>query len=994
MLESYIKPLFANPALFLLCQKPGAHVYHSVFPIKDHLQLFAPYWCAHDTWCAHDASGVCMTPQHYVLPATTVFEKGDKLKEPAMSQDRSSSLSCDFFSPCTAVDKKLSLTGTLEMATSSVQNGYTNHRPWLGTRRELHVCPGGDIHLKATNSIKEEAACEHTPTVSHDQCSNDITNQTHVFSVTPTLPLASPNTVERHVGTAFLARPEGQSMCPPHQPTTPVQPGHPPLLTDQPGHPSLPTDQPGHLPLLTDQPGHPSLPTDQPGHPPLPIDQPGHPTLATDHPGHPTLPTDHPGHPTLPTDHPGHPTLPTDHPGHPTLPTDHPGHPTLPTDQPGHPHRTWEWPGDLSQVSLHVMGGLCHMGDYLTKHLTEKSSVLRNGQPSEQGGADIGQLLDETCIDFEGAQAVEALVGQSRGRAIPPNREGDLLALKHVKVPDCTEDSSSGVSSIKTKLSTSSIDHNFPSDPFTPSTSTPSTTPSDSSPNDEPSFCYPHACAVTLLPQPNPSLGEEAEYMLKNPLRPPRPPLCSPTEDLHPSCPVFQVSTVDDLFPRLHSFCTNPSLPICLIKGLCSAVEFDLEKFSTATLKDTSPDHEMEIREQVLQAPDENWDPTFRKQVWRCESERSEMRIHQYAQYQTTVLNTLQEEEAHRNDFGDESTSSGRKRRKKQLKFGTNVDLSDKVRWHLQLAEIEKLPRFIQVTCPEANLLNYVGHTILGMNTVQLYMKVPGCRTPGHQENNNFCSVNINIGPGACEWFAVHNQYWGAVHTLCEKHKLSFLVGSWWPILEELERHKIPVYRFTQYKGDVVWINPGTVHWVQAIGVCNNIAWNSGPITAHQFRMAWERYLWNKIQNVRSIVPMVHLSWNLARRVRCMDHSLVNLLKDVLESSFNHCQALLSSLKRANIPVVWHGRVKGESSPCCANCLDEVFNILFVTNQNNQYVVFCNTCAGSMKKKHTPLSVLQQYSMEELHETLQQLIRPVVQDGNKPVFITQDGVIQ
>ena len=41
--------------------------------------------------------------------------------------------------------------------------------------------------------------------------------------------------------------------------------------------------------------------------------------------------------------------------------------------------------------------------------------------------------------------------------------------------------------------------------------------------------------------------------------------------------------------------------------------------------------------------------------------------------------------------------------------------------------------------------------------------------------------------------------------------------GSWWPILEELERHKIPVYRFTQYKGDVVWINPGTVHWVQAI---------------------------------------------------------------------------------------------------------------------------------------------------------------------------------
>jgi hypothetical protein len=28
-------------------------------------------------------------------------------------------------------------------------------------------------------------------------------------------------------------------------------------------------------------------------------------------------------------------------------------------------------------------------------------------------------------------------------------------------------------------------------------------------------------------------------------------------------------------------------------------------------------------------------------------------------------------------------------------------------------------------------MLSHVGHTILGMNTVQLYMKVPGSRTPG-----------------------------------------------------------------------------------------------------------------------------------------------------------------------------------------------------------------------------------------------------------------------
>ena len=37
----------------------------------------------------------------------------------------------------------------------------------------------------------------------------------------------------------------------------------------------------------------------------------------------------------------------------------------------------------------------------------------------------------------------------------------------------------------------------------------------------------------------------------------------------------------------------------------------------------------------------------------------------------------------------------------------------------------------LQVTCPETNLLSHVGHTVLGMNSVQLYMKVAGSRTPG-----------------------------------------------------------------------------------------------------------------------------------------------------------------------------------------------------------------------------------------------------------------------
>jgi len=104
----------------------------------------------------------------------------------------------------------------------------------------------------------------------------------------------------------------------------------------------------------------------------------------------------------------------------------------------------------------------------------------------------------------------------------------------------------------------------------------------------------------------------------------------------------------------------------------------------------------------------------------------------------------------------------------KTIKFGTNVDLSDERKWRAQLQELMKLPAFARVVSA-SNMLTHVGHVILGMNTVQLYMKVPGSRTPGHQENNNFCSININIGPGDCEWFGVPDAYWGAIHNLCEK---------------------------------------------------------------------------------------------------------------------------------------------------------------------------------------------------------------------------------
>lgn len=48
---------------------------------------------------------------------------------------------------------------------------------------------------------------------------------------------------------------------------------------------------------------------------------------------------------------------------------------------------------------------------------------------------------------------------------------------------------------------------------------------------------------------------------------------------------------------------------------------------------------------------------------------------------------------------------------------------------------------------------------------------------------------------------------------------------------------------------------------------------------AYQYKLAVERYEWNKLQSVKSVVPMVHLSWNMARNIKVSDHKLFEMIK-------------------------------------------------------------------------------------------------------------------
>uniref|UniRef100_A0A8C7G6E2 Lysine-specific demethylase 6B n=1 Tax=Oncorhynchus kisutch TaxID=8019 RepID=A0A8C7G6E2_ONCKI len=429
-----------------------------------------------------------------------------------------------------------------------------------------------------------------------------------------------------------------------------------------------------------------------------------------------------------------------------------------------------------------------------------------------------------------------------------------------------------------------------------------------------------------------------------------------PRDKLNPPTPsIYLESKRDALSPVLLQFCTDPKNPVTVIRGLAGSLRLNLGLFSTKSLVDANSEHAVEVRTQVQQPADENWDPSGTGQTWPCESSRSHTTIAKYAQYQASSF-----QESLQKPVG------------KIIKFGTNIDLSDPKRWKAQLQELQKLPAFMRVAS-SGNMLSHVGHTILGMNTVQLYMKVPGSRTPGHQENNNFCSVNVNIGPGDCEWFSVHENYWPAIDDFCEKHGVDYLTGSWWPVLEDLYRSNIPVYRFIQRPGDLVWINAGTVHWVQAVGWCNNIAWNVGPLNSYQYQLALERFEWNVVKKVKSIVPMIHVSWNVARTVKVTDPDTYKMIKHCLLQSIKHIQVLRDQLVAAGKKISYQSRVKDEPAYYCNECDVEVFDLLFVTSESGSrktYVVHCEDCA---RQRNPSLSnnvvVLEQYRMEELMST-------------------------
>lgn len=154
--------------------------------------------------------------------------------------------------------------------------------------------------------------------------------------------------------------------------------------------------------------------------------------------------------------------------------------------------------------------------------------------------------------------------------------------------------------------------------------------------------------------------GEISNSILSDRGPPPCPPETPQTklnhQQLLPPTPSVYLDNKKHAFsPQLQEFCLKH--PIAVIRGLASALKLgkfyfhitqiysnshmefqlvDLGLFSTKTLVEANPDHSVEVRTQIQQPSDENWDPQSGRKVWACISHRSHTTIARYAQYQAS----------------------------------------------------------------------------------------------------------------------------------------------------------------------------------------------------------------------------------------------------------------------------------------------------------------------------------------------------------------------
>ncbi|PIC13209.1 hypothetical protein B9Z55_027862 [Caenorhabditis nigoni] len=213
-------------------------------------------------------------------------------------------------------------------------------------------------------------------------------------------------------------------------------------------------------------------------------------------------------------------------------------------------------------------------------------------------------------------------------------------------------------------------------------------------------------------------------------------------------------------FDKLHEVVETSS--ICLIDGLCDAINFKREAFTLPELLKAMPGYKVTVSRQISEAPEVNMLTIYDKKLeeksngWRTNDIQHDVSLKDFVEYyeRSTALSikALQKVKASPENAEDTICKLQQELKRASLPvphgsnihpdatviaFGTNIDINPANTHHKlkrQLKNIDKLPMFLRPTKKD-DLMEHVPEVLAGINTPQVYGKVSGVKTYPHIEN-------------------------------------------------------------------------------------------------------------------------------------------------------------------------------------------------------------------------------------------------------------------
>lgn len=198
--------------------------------------------------------------------------------------------------------------------------------------------------------------------------------------------------------------------------------------------------------------------------------------------------------------------------------------------------------------------------------------------------------------------------------------------------------------------------------------------------------------------------------------------------------------------------------------------------------------------------------------------------------------------------------------------------------------------------------------------------------------------------------------------------------GLWFSDVDFCLQNGIPIKKFTQKPGDIVYLNSGTLHWVYSEGISVHTSWNFAERKLSVFKDMLARQEINDKINLKDVIPLKFLILELlSHESKLLDEPLLILLLDKIKGDIE---------KELNLARGLQFEIQPENSQVflCDACIKEtfIFWVLIDDETNKLLNFFCLSCAKKNKnaKKLHKVTFYRSHSEEEITNLIQRIQNP------------------